>query len=103
MSTVEYVALVGMLVLSVGLTVWFVVWVGRPTASANPPIASLLSAWAWTSATFDGLLLAAVLGLPVPAWLAVLVLAARNGVWVWRLYALARARSADNERKEYAP
>jgi hypothetical protein len=102
MNAAEHASLLLMLVASIGLTLWFVLWIGRPRASANPPIAGLLSAWAWTSAAVDVLLLLVVLGLPAPVWLAVVVLAVRNAVWVWRLRALARAR-ADDERREITP
>jgi hypothetical protein len=80
---------------SAGLSLWFVFYLGAPWRSESPAVAWLLAAWAWTTAAFQALLLLALFRIDVPLWLVVLVLAAQDGVFVWRLVLLYRARRAD--------
>lgn len=80
---------------SIGLTVWFLVDLGRPWRSEGPLIAWLLALWGGVTVAFETLLLLALLSVEVPAWIAALVLAAQDGVFAWRLILLRRARLAD--------
>jgi hypothetical protein len=82
---------------SISLSLWFVVSLGDPRRTANPPVAWLLAAWGWITIAFELLLLLALLRIHVPPWLAVGVLAAQDTVFAWRLVLLRRSRTVDRE------
>lgn len=93
---VGVIALFGVLVsLSALLGLWFVIAFGRPWLSENPNMAWLQSALAAAAVAFDLVLLLALLRVAVPAWVIAAIMLTQDGVFAWRLIALARARRVD--------
>lgn len=85
---------------SVLLTGWFVLLLGPPQRSVNPPMAWMLAAWAWVTIALESLLLLSLFRVAVSPWIAVVVLLAQDGIWVWRLVLLYRSRRGDRIRVE---
>jgi hypothetical protein len=81
-----------LLALSVALGLWFAVELGRPWRAENPTMAWLLAAWAWSTVAVESILLLALFRITVPWWVVVVVLAAQDAVWVWRLIRLRQER-----------
>lgn len=92
------IAIQALVAASILLTLWFVLQLGDPRRSQSPTVAWLLAAWGWITIAFEALLLAALLRIHVPSWLAVLVLFAQDGIFAWRLVLLHRSRRADSSQ-----
>lgn len=80
--------------ISIVLQLWFVIRLGSPRRSENPPIAWLITALTWGTIAFETLLLLALFRIPTPWWIAAVTLAALDGVWAWWLVALHRSRGS---------
>jgi hypothetical protein len=85
---------------SVALTAAFLILLGPPWLSAEPKVAWLLAAWGWVTLALELLILLVLLRVAVPSWLALIVLLAQDGVWVWRLAVLRRARYPHDDDTE---
>lgn len=81
--------------LSIVLTVWFLVALGRPWRSESPTTAWLLAAWAWVTAAFEVLLELVLFRITFPLWVATVILMAQDAVFAWRLVKLRQTRAAD--------
>jgi hypothetical protein len=58
---------------------------GLPRKHRDRPMARLVTAWVWVAVAWESALLAALLGVLLPAWVAVLVLLGPMVVSWWRL------------------
>ena len=74
------------------LGLWFVIAFGPPWRSENPPMAWLQAGLALAAIAFDVVVLLALFRLIPIAWSGLLVLAAQDAVFAWRLAVLLRAR-----------
>lgn len=82
---------------SIAVTMWFVLRLGNPARTADPAGAWLWAALGWVTVALDTLLLLVLLHVRFPEWIAGLVLAAQDAVYVWRSIRLEKARKVDRE------
>ncbi len=80
-----------LIVYSIAVSLVFVVSLSRPRG----PVGWMLAGWGWTAIAFESLLLLATFHVPVPAWVAVLVLLTQDMIFTWRLVLLWRSRRPD--------
>lgn len=90
-----------LVVVSILLTMWFLLDLGRPWRSRNSTGAWLWAAMGWSTVLFDLVMLAALRGVQVWAWLAFIALAAQDAVYAWRLFLLRRARRDPTDREAH--
>lgn len=83
--------------ISILLSLRFIADVGNPRRSEIPTIAWLLAAWGWVSVAFETLIFVAMFDVDIPLWIAAVVLAAKDGVYTWRIAVVRRARRAGTE------
>lgn len=95
MRTAVELALFG----SVALTVMFLAQLGAPWRSEETATSWLLSAWGVVTLALELLILLALLRVPFPMWVALVVVLAQDGVWVWRMLHVRRARREDERSK----
>ena len=97
MSPYLRVEMVLALALSMGLTLWFTIGLGKPWRTRHTTGAWLWASMAWFAIALDVLLLLVLLRIAFPPWIALLVLLGQDAVYAWRLRVLYQARRQDKE------
>lgn len=84
-------------VLGVGVVLWLTLaWEYRPAATGSGPVSRQMMIAALATATEFGMFLAALLGVPLPAWLFAVIFAVGDAVAVGWLVLLRRFRRRES-------
>ena len=86
-----------LIVMSIVLTLWFILGLGKPWRATYPAGAWLWAAISWVTIALDALLVMVLARVAFPSWVAAIVLLAQDGVWIWRLQQLYQARRIDRK------
>jgi hypothetical protein len=89
-----------LLIYSIILGGWFVVELGPPWRSLNPPIAWLQASLAWSAIVLDSILLLVLFRVHAPLWVYAVPLVMQGAAFTWRVIVLRRIRRADKVARE---